>query len=462
MSETRPLERLSAADHHAVLGDDFGWPWDIGVLAIVDETRLLDGDGRIRIDQVRQRVEPRLHLLPRFRQILHRPARGLGWPLWVDAQSFDLADHIRVLPLSASAGEAQLLGACEQLRRQRLDMTRPLWELWLLPGLSERRVGLYLRMHHAIADGIAGVAAIGALLDFAADVPVPAPPPWTPLPMPSASDLLRDNVRWRTQGLDGLLSRLAHPVSTLHQARSAWPAWRELWAEERAPRTTNRPVGGRRSLTLIRSRLDLAKQIAHAHDAKVNDVVLAAAASGLRELLASRGEPVDALVLRAMVPVSLHHEQPGQAQGNLDGMMIVPLPVGETDTVRLLHRVAAETVERKKKARPQAMTTGIFRLALARRGLASLAKHQWLLNLAISNVPGPPLPLYLAGAQLLEVFPVVPLVGNQTLNLGVLSYAGQLNLTAVADEDACPDVDVFAKGVRNALEKLSRSVETAA
>jgi diacylglycerol O-acyltransferase len=463
MSQAHPLERLSAADHHAVLGDDFGWPWDIGVLAIVDGTRLLDGAGRVRIDEVRQRVGPRLHLLPRFHQFLYRPALGLGWPLWVDAQSFELADHIRVVSLPAFAGEAQLLGVCEQLRRQRLDVTRPLWELWLLPGLPERRIGLYLRMHHAIADGVAGVAAVGALLDFAADATVPAAPPWTPLPMPSAGDLLRDNVRWRTQGLDGLLSRLAHPVSTLHQARSAWPAWRELWAEERAPRTSlNRPVGGRRTLTLIRSRLDLAKQIAHAHDAKVNDVVLAAVASGLRDLLASRGEPVDALVLRAMVPVSLHHEQPGQARGNLDGMMIVPLPVGAPDTVRLLHRIAAETVERKKKARPQAMTTGIFRFALARRALASLAKHQWLLNLAISNVPGPPLPLYLAGAQLLEVFPVVPLVGNQTLNVGVLSYAGQLNVTAVADGDACPDVDVFAKGVRNALEKLAQSVETAA
>jgi hypothetical protein len=206
-------------------------------------------------------------------------------------------------------------------------------------------------MHHAIADGIAGVAAIGALLDFAADVPVVAAPPWTPEPMPSAGDLLRDNVLWRTHGLVGLLSRLGHPASTLRQARSAWPAWRELWAEERAPRTSlNRPVGGRRSLTLIRSQLDVAKQIAHAHDAKINNVVLAAVASGLRELLASRGEPVDALVLRAMVPVSLHHEQSGQARGNLDGMMTVPLPLGEPDTDRLLHRIAAETVERKRRS----------------------------------------------------------------------------------------------------------------
>ena len=459
MSQIRLLERLSAQDHHSVLGDDFGWPWDIGVLAIVEGTRLLDGHGQVRIDEVRRRVEPKLHLLPHFRQVLYRPTLGLGWPLWVDAQSFDLADHIRVLSLPASAGEAQLLEACEKLRRQRLDMTRPPWEMWLLPGLPERRVGLYLRMHHAMADGIAGVAVIGALLDPSADPPVPVAPPWTPAAMPSARDLLRDNMQWRIQGLHGLLPRLAHPVSTLRQAQSAWPAWRELWAEERAPRTSlNRPVGRHRSLTLIRTRLDLAKRIAHAHDAKVNDIVLAAVGGGLRELLTSRGEPVEALVLRAMVPVSLHHEQPGQARGNLDGMMIVPLPLGDPDPLQVLERVAVETLDRKKKARPQAMTTGIFRLALARRAIARLAKHQWLLNLAVSNVPGPPVPLYLAGAQLLEIFPVVPLVGNQTLNVGVLSYAGQLNLTAVADGDACPDIDIFAQGVRNTLSKLARSV----
>jgi diacylglycerol O-acyltransferase / wax synthase len=271
MSQTRLLERLSAQDQ--VLGDDFGWPWDIGVLAIVEGTRLLDGHDQVRIEEVRRRVEPKLHLLPHFRQVLYRPTLGLGWPLWVDAQSFDLADHIRVLSLPASAGEAQLLEACEKLRRQRLDMTRPPWEMWLLPGLPERRVGLYLRMHHAMADGIAGVAVIGALLDPAADAPVRAAPPWIPAAMPSARDLLCDNMRWRIQGLHGLLPRLAHPVSTLRQAQSAWPAWRELWAEERAPRTSlNRPVGGQRSLALIRSRLDLAKRIAHAHDAKVNDI----------------------------------------------------------------------------------------------------------------------------------------------------------------------------------------------
>jgi hypothetical protein len=122
------------------------------------------------------------------------------------------------LSLPASAGEAQLLEACEKLRRQRLDMTRPPWEMWLLPGLPDRRLGLYLRMHHAMADGIAGVADIGVLLDPAADATIETAPPWTQAAMPSARDLLGDNLRWRIQGLHGMLPRFAHPVSTLRQA----------------------------------------------------------------------------------------------------------------------------------------------------------------------------------------------------------------------------------------------------
>jgi diacylglycerol O-acyltransferase len=387
----------------------------------------------------------------------------LGWPVWVDAQGFDVADHVRVFALPAPAGEAELLGACEQLRRRRLDPARPLWQLWLLPGLPRQQVGLFVRMHHAIADGVAGVAALGALLDVAADAPAPAAPPWTPPPLPAARELLRDNLRWRLHGLDRARSRLAHPVGTARQLRSDWPAWREVFAEERAPRTSlNRPVGGHRRLALIGSRLEVAKQIAHAHDAKVNDVVLTAVAGGLRELLRGRGESVEGLVLRAMVPVSLHQEQAGQARGNLDGLIVVPLPAGEPDPLRLLPLIAAETAERKNKAHPQAMSTGIFRFTAARRAVVWLSSRQRRFSLLVTNVPGPPVPLYLAGAPLLKVFPVVPVTGNQTLSVGVLSYAGQLNLTAVADGDACPDVDVFAQGVRSTLGTLAQSVAIAA
>jgi WS/DGAT/MGAT family acyltransferase len=457
MAEPRRMDRLTAQDLLMLWPDEFGWPDDIGALAILDGTSLLDPDGRVRIDEVRRHLEPRLQLVPRFRQLLYRPRWGLGWPLWVDAQSFDLANHVRVHPLAAPGGQAQLLAACAQLRRRRLDPSRPLWETWLLPGLPQGRVGLYLRVHHVLADGISGVAAFGALLDLTAEVATPVAAPWAPAPIPTAGQLLHDNLRRRRQGLGRAWSGLTHPGRTLRRAQRASPAWREFLAE-RAPRTSlNRPIGADRRLAIVRSRLEVAKQVAHAHRAKVNDVVLAAVAGGLRQLLASRGEDVTRLTLRVAVPVSLHHEQPGQARGNQDGMMMVPLPLGEGDPVRRLQLVAAETAVRKHKARPQG-ASGVMSFAAVQRTSSRFLAHQRFLNLSVTNVPGPPVPLYLAGARLLELFPVVAIMANVTLAVGVLSYAGQLNLTAVADRDTCPDVEVFAQGVRSALDELARSV----
>ena len=457
MAKTRPMERLTAQDLLMLWPDDFGWPEDIGVIAILDGTSLLDPDGRIRIEAIHRQLAPRLQLVPRFRQLLYRPRRGLGWPLWVDAPAFHLADHVRVHPLTAPGDEAQLLAVCEQLRRRPLDLSRPLWEAWLLPGLPQQQVGLFLRAHHTLADGVAGMAAFGALLDLAADAPSPVAAPWTPVPIPSAGELLHDNLRRRLQGLSRGLSSLTHPIGTGRRTRRAWLAWHEFFAEP-APRTSlNHPIGADRRLAIVRGHLELAKQIAHAHHAKVNDVVLAAVGGGLRRLLASRGEPVGDLVLRVSVPISLHQQQLGQASGNQDGWMVVPLPLGESDPVRRLGLIAAETAARKKQARPQA-GSGVMSFAVVQRAAYRLLARQRYVNLWVTNVPGPPVPLYLAGAPLLELFPVVPILGNLTLGVGVFSYAGQLNLTAVADRDTCPDVEVFAQGVRSTLDELARSL----
>ena len=162
----------------------------------------------------------------------------------------------------------------------------------------------------AMADGMAGVAAFGALLDLAPDAPTPVAPAWTPTPVPTSGELLRDNLRRRGRRLGRALEGVAHPSRTLRGARHTLPAWREFLAEQRAPRTSlNRPISTERPLAIVRSRLESAPRIAHTYD----DVVLTAVAGGLRQLLASRGEDVQELTLRAMVPISLHHEQPGQS-----------------------------------------------------------------------------------------------------------------------------------------------------
>ena len=458
IAQARPLHRLTASDLFLLLWEDYGWATDIGAIAVLDGADLLDCDGRLRIEAVRRQLEPRLHLVPRFRQLLYRPRLGLGWPLWVDAPSFDIADHVRVHPVAAPGGQTQLLQACRQLARRRLDPARPPWELWLLPGLPERRVGALLRVHHALADGAAALAAFGALLDLTADAPTRAGPAWTPAPVPAARELLADNLRRRGKELGHGWSALAHPGRTVQRARRALPAWREVLTERPAPHTSlNHPVGADRRLAVLRGRLDVTSQLAHGHHAKINDVVLAAVAGGLRQLLTARGEDVEGLVQRAMVTISRHHEEPGQAQGNKPGWMMVPLPLGEPDPVRRLELIAGETAARKQKARPEA-GSGIFRFVAGQRVWYRRFPRQRSVNLVVTNVAGPPVPLYLAGAPVLELFPVMPVMGNLTLVVAVLSYAGQLNVTAVGDAVGCPDVELFARGVRSALDDLARAV----
>ena len=198
-------------------------------------------------------------------------------------------------------------------------------------------MGAYLRLHHAFADGAAALAAFGALLDQAADAPTPAAPPWTPAPIPAASELLADNLRRRRAELGRGWPGLTHP------GQDAAPGATGLAGVAGSPRRAARPAdqpqppGRRRPPAGPHPQPPgPLKQIAHAHHATVNDVVLAAVAGGLRQLLASRGEDVRGLVQRAMVTISLHQEQPGQARGNKPGWMMVPLPLGEPDPVRRL------------------------------------------------------------------------------------------------------------------------------
>jgi WS/DGAT/MGAT family acyltransferase len=431
-----------------------GWPQDIGAIAVLDGAALRDADGRLRLTEVRTAIARRIHLVPRLRQIMYRPPRGLGGPLWADWTGFDIAEHVRARPLAQAAGEEDLLQACAQLRQRPLDRSRPLWELWLLPGLPDGRVGMLLRLHHVLADGVASVALIGALLEMTPQPAAVEPVSWNPAPVPSTRDLLVDTLRRRASAVAAAGTRLAHPGRTARTVLSGWPAMREVFAGRRAPRTSlNRPYAGERTIAVVRGRLDAAKRCAHAHQTTVNDLVLAVVAGGLRELLSARGERVDDLVLLAAVPVSLHREGSGQARGNLDGGMVIPLPVGEPDPTTRLRLIAAESRQRKRLPRTQ-LFSGPLAVAAVQKAMTRMVKHQRRVNVYVANVPGPPVPLYLAGVPLRQVFAVVPIMGNMGLGVGVLSYAGQLNFTTIADRDGFPDLDAFVAGMRRSLAEL--------
>jgi len=446
------VDRLTDDDQRMLWPDEL-WPQEIGVLAVLDGSGLAGPGGGVRIEAVRDAIAARLHLVPRFRQVLYAPGPGLGRPLWVDAPAFDLADHVQVAPVPSPGDETALLRAAERLRRRRLDRSRPLWQLWLLPGLPEGGIGMFVKIHHVIGDATAGLAALGALLDPAPDAPAGLVPPWAPAPPPRSGDLIADNLRHYATGLGHAASALARPVTTARHARAAWTAVREAAGPPAARTSLDRLAGPGRTLAPIRGSLDQARQIAHSHRATINDVLLTVTAGGLRGLLRSRGEPAGDLAMPIYVPITLRPaRQRDQARGNLTALMTVPLPVGVADPGRRLEQIAAETARRKAVSRPSVGT--VLHGPMPQWAFRAVMNHQHV-NLATADVPGPAQPLYLAGARLTEVFPVLPLMGKITLGVGALSYAGQFNIMAVADQDTCPDLDAFAAAARDELRALA-------
>ena len=456
--EVSSLERLNAEDR-LILWPDAMWPQDIGALGVLAGKRLLDSHGHFRIEAAKRAIEGRLHLLPRFRQVLHAPRRGLGGPLWVDAPRFNLDDHIHVERLDAPADEAELLRAVARLRRRALDRSRPLWEMWFLTGMSEDRIGWFVRLHHVVADGIAGVAELDVLMDQSPDSAWAPGPPWAPAPWPSERALLQDNLQRRMANVTRALRGLTRPATTLRRARAAIPALRELFAEEPGPRTSlNRVIGPDRTLAVLRSSLESVDEAAHLHGAKVNDVLLAVIAGGLRGLLRSRGEPIETVTLPIYVPVSLRRGRSVQEGGNLISQMLVPLPLGIADPGQRLRQIALETAKRKAIGRLSLGT--MFRNRLVRGAMLKLIIRQRV-NVVSADLPGPRTPRYFAGARLIEVFPLLNLVGNESLGVGALSYAGLFNIMAVGDADAYPDLDVFAASAREDLRILVEATSQA-
>lgn len=452
------LDRLSGPDLLMLQSEEAGWPMHIGVVAVLDGTFSVDADGRFCVDAARREVGRRLYRVPRFRQVLHVPPRLLGPPVWVDAPAVDLARHVHVIPLAPLTGTAQLVQAVEELWSRPLDLARPPWEMLFLPGLAGGRVGVLLKVHHVVADGVGGMALLGALLDEDGTGSATEPPPTDrpPAAPPSTSALLRDQLcRLRPSGR--ALAALAHPVDLVRRTNRTWSALRELDAVRRVPPTSlDRVVGPGRRLRVASGRLDLVRDVAHAHGATVNDVLLAAVAGGLRALLLSRGEDVQDLHPFAYEPVTLLLRRTGAGRPDEGGMIFVPLPLGVDDPVERLRQVAVAATDCKRHVIP-APAGGLNRSRLVRRLMMRFAARQRWADAYVANVPGPPAPLYLAGARVHELYPVVPLAGRVPVGVGALSYAGHLGITVVADRDACPDIEIFTDGLRAALAELEHA-----
>jgi diacylglycerol O-acyltransferase / wax synthase len=418
-------------------------------------------------DDFADHVRGRLHLVPRYRQKLAVPPIETGRPLWVDDPSFNLEYHLRHTALPEPGGEDQLRALAARIHSQRLDRTKPLWELWLVQGLEDNRFALISKTHHALVDGVAGVDLATVLFDLE-PVPPPIPhegEPWVPQPEPSAAAMAARGVRGLVElpfSLAGRALRAAgQPGAALHAARESVEGVAEVaWAAlNPAPETPlNVTIGPHRRLVLIRSELSEFKEVKDAFGGTVNDVVLTVVGGGLRRWLRSRGVRTEGLELRALVPVSIRGADEHGQMGNRLAAMRGPLPVYVEDPVARLQvvRQAMDGLKESKQAVGAEVLAGVQNLApptvLAQASRINFSTR--LFNLLVTNVPGPQFPLYALGRELLDLFPVAFLPRDHALAVAIMSYNGGMDFGLLGDYDAMPDLDRLGEMVEEARDEL--------
>ena len=459
MAQQGHKDRLSAVDASFLHQEKQASHMHVGALAI------FEGPPPSREDFCAH-LESRLGLVPRYRQKLAFPPLDTGRPFWVDDPSFNLDYHVRHTALPKPGSEDQLRQLLGRIFSQRLDRSKPLWEVWIVHGLEGGSFALISKTHHALVDGVSGVDIATVLFDLS---PVPAEPepqpPWAPAPEPSDAELVVDGVKGLIRTPLSLAGRalgaLQRPGHTVERVREAAEGIGEVvWAGMNpAPDVPlNVPIGPHRRVRWLQSRLADFKEIKNGLGGTVNDAVLAVVAGALGRWLRDRGVRTQGTELRALVPVSIRAEGERGALGNRIAAMRGPLPVYVDDPVERLRVVQQGMGELKesKQALGAEVIAGLQDFApptlLAQASRLNFSTR--LFNLIVTNVPGPQFPLYLLGREMQEIVPIAFLPENHALAIAIMSYNGKVDFGLLADYDAMPDLDAFAEHLDESLAEL--------
>jgi WS/DGAT/MGAT family acyltransferase len=413
----------------------------------------------------------RLHLVPRYRQRLAHVPLAQGRPVWVDDPYFNPRYHIRHAALPRPADDTELKRLAGRLFSQRLDRSKPLWEIWLVQRMSGGRFALIAKTHHALVDGISGVDITTVLFDAVPEpVAVPrAPKPWTARPLPGRAKLLGEALLERstvpaemTRGARVLLRAPRHALSQAREALASVGATTVAGINSPAPASPfNVDIGPHRRYTFLDADLSRFKAIKDSLGGTLNDVVLASVSLALGRYLREQGHDTEGLVLKAMVPVSVRAGSQRGALGNQVAAMWAPLPVGVEKPAECLRQITA-AMEGLKKSRQAVGAQVLTNLAgfappTILSQAARLQARQPFFNLVVTNVPGPQFPLYLLGRRLQILYPVVPLARRQALGIAVMSYDGHLGFGLLGDYDALPELESIALDIKAAIAALSRA-----
>ena len=423
------------------------------------------------VEAVREHLAARLGELPRYLQRLSSARTGsLAWPQWVPDERFDIRHHVGHAELPALGDDGQLRDWTAEFFSRRLDRMRPLWEMVLVEGLESGHWALGWKTHHCLVDGVGSVDVIGLLLgpepaamtEPAPERSAPRGPSWrsrVPEAVAQAADA-------GARAGSAAVRAAAHPREAVERSREVG----ELIVRDElrgAPQTSlNVPIGQTRRYAVVCAPLEELKAIGRHLGGSITDVVLAASTSGLRQLLLSRGEELPSRGLRALVPISRRGASERSTLGNLLSFLFVDLPVGEPLAQARLGKIAAATRRRKFSGAAQATSTMIELAALAPPVVANAALARTVFssrrfNVAVTNVPGSPAPLYAFGALLREIHPVLPLLADHAVGVAALSYNGQVTFGITADAASTPDIDVLARGIAEGLDELRALVPDA-
>jgi WS/DGAT/MGAT family acyltransferase len=457
------MDRLSGLDASFLYFETSTMLLHVCGLLVLDQSSM---DEEYSFLALRETLRQRVGENPNFRRKLHSPVLNLDHPVWVDDDEFDIEQHVRRATVPAPGGREELAALCGDLAGQPLDRRRPLWEMWVLEGLADGSLAVMTKMHHATVDGVSGANLVSELCSLEPGAePIGAALP-KPEPAPRPSD-----VRIVVDGALRLARRPVKLARLLPGTVGVLPNWidrarngRAMPAPFTAPRTSfNGTITGHRAVAFAQLDLAEVKEVKNAFGCTVNDVVLTMCSGALRKYLADRDElPSSSLV--AMVPVSVHGKTTAPGTNKVSGMFAA-LASDVADPVERLARIAEQNRVAKEHHKTlsasllqdwaQFAAPNTFAMAVRVYSRLRLAeRHPVIHNLVISNVPGPPMPIYFMGARITGFYPLGPIFHGAGLNITVISNDGQLDVGLIACRELVPDVWDLADDLPVALAEL--------
>ncbi len=452
------MQRLSGLDASFLYLETSSQPLHVCSIMELDTSMM---PGGYTFERFREELEVRIKAMPQFREKLADSPLNVDHPVWVEDISFDIDRHLHRIGLPPPGGRSELAEICGHLAGLPLNRTRPLWETWVIEGLGDGRLAVLIKMHHAAVDGVTGANLISQMCATEADAPPPEPVEGVGggggLEI-AAGGLARFALR-PLRLVNAVPATVSSVVKTLQRVQVGSALVRPF----AAPRTVfNAPVTSHRNVAY--TQLDLAeiKTVKNHFDVKVNDVVMALVAGALRRFLLDRGELPNAPLV-AMVPVSVHDRSDRPGRNQVSGMFASLQTQIDDPAERLKAIAAANSVAKQHNSAisatllqdwTQFAAPAVFGVAMRLYTSTRLTANRPVHNLVVSNVPGPQVPLYFLGAEVVGMYPLGPIFHGCGLNITVTSLNGRLNVGIIACPELLPDLWTMADDFSIGMEEL--------